>query len=90
MKTKIVTAEYIEKGTFQSSAEECFNADIITDIPYVVISEKNYNAMKNALEKISEFDNEPIWHDDRDDAADLMVDIAIDALNGKYDYDENI
>lgn len=36
--------------------------------------------MHEALEKIARYDDEPIWFDDRDDAADGMLHIARAAL----------
>ena len=53
----------------------------------VILKQSEFLAMKRALEKISEFDGESIWGDDRDDAAQLMMDIAEDALKGKYNYE---
>jgi len=42
------------------------------------------NAMKElvkALEKIASYDDEPIWNDDRDDAANEMLELAREALS---------
>ncbi len=36
--------------------------------------------LRKALEKIAYYDEEPIWQDDRDDAAQNMLDIARQAL----------
>lgn len=37
--------------------------------------------MREALEKLSKYDEESIWNDDRDDAANCMLDIAREALS---------
>ena len=83
-----VIVEDIEKGTFQGGEEECFIQKLNGDEPYVVLRQSDYLAMKNALETISKFNGESIWGDSRDDAADLMLEIAEDALKGKYNYEK--
>ena len=36
--------------------------------------------LRSALEKIAKYDEEPIWMDSRDDAADMMLSVARAAL----------
>lgn len=89
MKIIPIEVEYIENGTFQGGEEDCFDAKIHEGDECVVLSIDHYNVLMKALKKISEFDGEPIWDDDRDDAANIMRDIAADAIKGKYSYDED-
>ena len=77
--------EYIEKGTFQGGDEDAFSCGFKSWQECIVINSAHFNAMKNALEKFASFEEDPIWSDDRDDAADSMVSIAQNALEGKYE-----
>jgi len=43
---------------------------------------------KKALEKIANYDDESIWMDSRDDAVDMMLSIARQALGWEEDDDE--
>ena len=87
MNNQPLVVEYIESGTYQGSEEEAGHAGIERGEECIVMHKDNYNAMRSALTKISEFEDESIWYDDRDDAAGLMVSIAEKALKGIYDYE---
>jgi hypothetical protein len=45
--------------------------------------EKPADVLVDAMKKLSDFDGESIWGEDRDDAANLMLDIAQNAIQGK-------
>ena len=51
MKTKYVSVEYIESGTFVGGEEDCFNAEIEQNKEYVVISKSDFVRMKKELKQ---------------------------------------
>ena len=84
---KHIELEYIDKGTFQGSEENFCTAGFESQETFVAVKASEYTAIIKALQKIAEFENEPIWNDDRDASANLMVYIARSALVGVYDYE---
>lgn len=84
MKIKCAFGEYIGDGTAQAGGEDCFNAMLKAGNDVAIVKQEHFVAIIKALKKLSEFDGESIWEDDRDDAARCMIRIAKDALNGEF------
>lgn len=80
---KHIKAKYIESGAFQGGEEDVFTAGINHVERCVVMSEAQFEKIEKALIRIANYQSEPIWNDDRDDAADEMVRIAERAISDK-------
>ena len=50
-KIKVVSVDYIESGTFVGGEEDCYNADINKEEPYVVIKEIDYALLQITANK---------------------------------------
>lgn len=79
---KIADVKYIESGSFQGVEEDVSDAEIEYGEPCVVMSKKTFMRLKEGLTKLANYDSEPIWKDDRDDAADYMLRLASKLLEG--------
>ena len=85
---KSIEAEYIGDATFICGEEEFSSAGFNQSDEFVVIKKSEYEAIVKALTKISNFEDEPIWSDDRDVSAQQIIDIAENTLNGCYTYED--
>lgn len=69
-KGDVIVEIYDNPGEEQAEA----NAQLIAH------EHNNFPKLLAALEKIANYDEQPIWSDDRDDAADAMLELAREAL----------
>lgn len=78
-KLEFVPVEHIESGSFQGGEEDASNAEIQYGEDCFVVKKEVVEELKRlreAIQIIANYDNESIWFDDRDDAADNMLEIA--------------
>jgi hypothetical protein len=59
---------------------DCKNDTANTFMNQVKKLQAENQALRNALDTVARYDEQPIWSDDRDDAADMVLEIARKAL----------